>query len=231
MHLDLGDVPTWGLLFFALVGAVFAIMAFRKQSEEVRLLKDDAEVQVGERRREAEERRRAQAASIYVVREYLPSPGVTIGNPTLVRHDSPLTVAATVHNTGGRPIYDVRVHWVDAGAVAQAGCEELLGTIGPGEQQQSQRDAPGGFVIPDNFVPVAYFRDAADLGWTLTPGGQLGQADPLLPAGAPLIATGAIAHAKASGRLGSRGAGQLTDRVTQRGDAANTDGTPLSAAG
>ena len=196
MHLDLGDVPTWGLLFFALVGAVFAIMAFRKQSEEVRLLKDDAEVQAGERRREAEERRRAQAARIYVVREYLPGPGVTIGNPTLVRHGSPLTVAATVHNSGGQPIYDVRVHWVDVGAGVQAGCEDLLGTIGPGEQHQSQRGAPGGFVIPDNFVPVAYFRDAAGLRWTLTPAGQLEQADPLLPAGAPLIATGAIANAR-----------------------------------
>jgi hypothetical protein len=192
VHLDLGDVPTWGLLFFALIGAVFAIMAFRKQSEEVRLLKDDAEVQACERRREAEERRRAQAASIYVVREYVPGPGVTIGSPTLVRHGSPLTVAATVHNAGGRPIYDVRVHWVDGGAVVQAGCEDLLGTIGPGEQ----RDAPGGFVVPDNFVPVAYFPDAAGLRWTLTPGGQLEQADPLLPAGAPLIATKAIANAR-----------------------------------
>lgn len=64
MHLDLGDVPTWGLLLFALVGAVFAIMAFRKQSEEVGLLKEDAEAQAGERHREAGERRGAQAASI-----------------------------------------------------------------------------------------------------------------------------------------------------------------------
>lgn len=200
MRVDLGDVPTWGLLFAALVGAVFAMMAFWKQSEEVRLLKEDARVQDGERRREAEERRRAQAASIYVVREYLPGPGVSVGRAqTLVRHGSTPTVAATVHNAGGSPIYDVRVHWVNAGdPVVQAGCEERLGTIGPGEQQRSLRDAPGGFVIPDNFSPIAYFRDAAGLRWTLTTEGQLEQVDPLLPAGAALIAIGAIASARSA---------------------------------
>jgi hypothetical protein len=35
-----GDVPTWGLLVGAIVTAIFAFLAFRKQSEEVRALKD-----------------------------------------------------------------------------------------------------------------------------------------------------------------------------------------------
>ena len=86
-------------------------------------------------------------------------------------------------------------------------------------------------MIPDHFVSVAYFRDAAGLRWTLTQGGQLEQADPLLPADAPPIATGAIAAAKASGRLGSSGAGHLTDQGMGRGDAADTGSTRLGAAG
>jgi hypothetical protein len=37
-----GDVPTWGLFAGAVVAAIFAILAFRKQSEEVSTLKQQA---------------------------------------------------------------------------------------------------------------------------------------------------------------------------------------------
>jgi len=39
---DLGDVPTWGLFAGAVVTSVYAILAFRKQSEEVRTLEQQA---------------------------------------------------------------------------------------------------------------------------------------------------------------------------------------------
>ncbi len=40
-----GDVPTWGLLVGAIVTAIFAFLAFRMQSEEVRALKDQVKDQ------------------------------------------------------------------------------------------------------------------------------------------------------------------------------------------
>ena len=40
-----GDVPTWGLLILAAITAFFALLAFRKQSEEVHALKEQVEDQ------------------------------------------------------------------------------------------------------------------------------------------------------------------------------------------
>jgi hypothetical protein len=39
----------------------------------------------------------------------------------LSAYDADSAVETGVHNTAGQPVYDVRVHWVDAGKRSQAG--------------------------------------------------------------------------------------------------------------
>jgi hypothetical protein len=53
----------------AIISAVFAILAFRNQSSGVGLLQKQVEDEQEERGREAEERRKAQAARVYMTRE------------------------------------------------------------------------------------------------------------------------------------------------------------------
>jgi hypothetical protein len=189
-----GDVPTWGLFGGAVVTSVFAILAFRKQSKEVGLLQDQVETERTEREREADERRRAQAARVYVTELF--SRGRPAIPDSTVPASSP-SVTVTVHNTSGQPIYDLRIHWVTWDPVRQAGLEGRLGTLGPGEKVGTPRDLPPDASI-GQCTTVAYFRDAAGARWTLAPTGQLEPVPADLPAGAPLIATEAASRARAS---------------------------------
>jgi hypothetical protein len=109
------------------------------------------------------------------------------------RSARPPAMGAVVHNTGDRPVYDFRIHWVALTLGSQAGAEDHLGTLGPQDRTGPvQRDVPAD-VSAEQFIPVAYFRDAAGLPWTITPNGYLAPVDGNLAAGAPQIATRAAA--------------------------------------
>jgi hypothetical protein len=183
----------------AIVTAVFAIMAFRAQSAEVTLLQEQTERERKESAREAADRRWRQATLVYMTRAYLP-PRNAFGPLTETNPDKAGTrpaFSATVFNTSGQPIYDVRIHWVDAGAGTQNGAEAMLGTVGPGEQGGPTQRAVPVNTTPDDFQPVAYFRDAAGDRWTVLTDGHLAPVGPRLQQGQPLIATTAIAQALA----------------------------------
>jgi hypothetical protein len=194
-------VPTWLTAIFtgvlavgAIVTSVFAILAFRKQSAEVRLLQKQAQQQQQESLLQAEERRWRQATLVYAARELLPEDRPGAGGVSVNRRPRDPVIAAEVHNTSGQPVYDVRVHWVDWGKGSQTGAEDQLGTIGPGLYKGAQRTVPAG-TAEHQFIPVAYFRDAAGLRWTVLADGHLAPVDASLQAGAPLIATTAVAAA------------------------------------
>jgi hypothetical protein len=187
----------------AIVTAVFAIRAFSKQSQEVGLLQEQARHEQQDHRQEAEERRWRQAVLVYLTRGFDSGvrAGTDFGLPIGPMHLG-AAVIADVHNTSGQPVYDVRVHWVDAGKESQAGAEDPLGTLGPGDHSSVRRTVPDG-TIEGEFMPVAYFRDAAGLRWTVTPGGQLRPVPPELIAGAPVIATNAISQLPGPGTVRS----------------------------
>jgi hypothetical protein len=183
-------ISTVGLLIGAVVTAVFAIRAFREQSREVGLLQEQVVAERTEREREAEERRRAQAARVYVTLSRFRGRRANSGNEHVggIGARAP-SVSVTVHNTSEQPIYDLRVHWIADTPAVQVGAEDLRGTLGPHEEVRAEREIPEG-VAPEHFTAVACFRDAAGARWTL---GPLGDLDPVpvgLVAGAPLIATG-----------------------------------------
>jgi hypothetical protein len=189
--------PTWitaiataVLAVFAIITAIFAIKAFRKQSAEVGLLQKQAE-------REAEERRWAQATLVYVSAKIIYArSGAVADDAAAGPITTALAVAAEVHNTSEQPVYDSRIHWVvkARGGPVQAGAEVTVGTLAPGGYHRNQREVPDG-TAADRFIPVAYFRDARGLRCTVLPDGHLAPVAADLVSGEALIATTAVEQA------------------------------------
>src|SRR5689334_17670964 len=173
-------LPTWiGAIATVVlaVGAGFTVYyarnAFREQSSEVALLKEQVGSEQKERTREAEERRKAQAARVYMTGEVFSGNRASSGNEYVGgRPARPPSVTAFVHNSSEQPVYDLRVHWVCGHEAVQAGSEDLLGTLGPQSEKQVKRDVPDAMTL-EQFGPVAYFRDAAGARWTLLTDGRL----------------------------------------------------------
>jgi hypothetical protein len=127
----------------AIVTAVFAILAFRKQSAEVTMLQDD-------RQREAGERRRAQAAQVFVA----------VGGLTPDVSDE-----IRIRNTSEQPIYDLAALWADDAEL------QRLPLLMPGDEYPffaAIQDAAGS-------MPLVWldFRDAGGLRWRTTSRGEL----------------------------------------------------------
>jgi hypothetical protein len=164
------------------VGAGFTVYyarkAFREQSEEVGLLQKQAEREQEDRRQEAESRRRAQAALVYVVLEYQAEQiHRNYAGGGIMTPGRPSMVTATVHNTAERPIYGLRVQWVTGVPGVPDGSEHHLGTLGPRSEVAGGIDVQG-LVELEKIELAAFFRDAAGLSWTLLPDGQLEQVLP-----------------------------------------------------
>jgi hypothetical protein len=144
-----GVGATVGLFLGAIVTARYAIKAFRKQSEEVQLLQQQAE-------RDIEQRRRAQPTQVFAWVESRPFQG----NPEDMR------AAACLRNKSAQPVYNILLGWGDSGQQRQ---RVLL----PGEEHIM----PGvGSTVADGKLPVwAEFRDAAGVRWRTTSEGELAE--------------------------------------------------------
>jgi hypothetical protein len=115
-----------------IVTAVFAILAFQKQSAEVSALLQDW-------RREAEQRRGAQAALVYITLGFTPQ-------PTLPgQHDpTPGLFGVRMHNTSGQPVYDVQAWCMDAVSLSQVDSSKDIGVAGPGSESGAGSFVPLG---------------------------------------------------------------------------------------
>jgi len=191
--------PTWAtaiativLAAGAIVTAMLAFLAFGKQTKELTILQSQAKDDREDRLREAAERRRERGSMVYMTVAFDEGVRANLELAVLPRNPS---VTATVHNSGRQPVYDVRLHWVDADSGVQAGAEDVLGTISPLNKVAAKRTLPEGTgELP--VIPVAHFRDAAGIRWTLLDDGELDESDPTYPAGAPIIATSAVARSR-----------------------------------
>lgn len=137
-------VATAVLAVFAVVTALFAFLAFRKQSAEVRLLQRQAG-------RDFAERRRAQAAQVFVSVAGLPP-----NPPDEIR----------LSNSSGQPVYDL-VAWADGKEPVR------VPVLLPGEVYPFL----AGWADAAGVMPVVWldFRDAAGLRWRVTSRGELGE--------------------------------------------------------
>jgi hypothetical protein len=153
-----GDIPTWltaaftGLLaVFAIITAHYAREAFRQQSVEVSKLLE-------ERKREAAERRRAQASMVFVW--HVRSTIQQIGQPAVDR------VTMHLRNTSDQPIYDVRFSWpgLDGGLTIRD--QPLMPDDEDADFRVAEVDAP----TP---ACAVLFHDRNDVWWRVHTGGKL----------------------------------------------------------
>ena len=152
-------VGTIALAVLAMVTAVFAFLAFQKQSEEVRL-------QGQELRREAAERRSAQACKVFISVEDRGA-----DRPSLIAH---------VENTSREPVYDVRVRFIHPTEALPD--REPIGTIMPDQEctdtialpdEMERKFLPGRPGAIAEVIAVVRFRDAAGVTWERGPNGEL----------------------------------------------------------
>ena len=138
-----GDIPTWitaiatvGLLGGAIITAIYAARAFRKQAAEVAIL-------VEENNRQAAERRRAQAASVFIG---LPIRGIRLVQPS-------------AQNAGSLPVFDAQFWYSDPGGLSDP---DDLGMIMPGPVGINGRQMPYDQAVQR---AILTFRDAEGVRW------------------------------------------------------------------
>jgi hypothetical protein len=131
----------------AIVTAVFAYLAYRKQSQEVVTL-------VQQNEREADERRRSQAALVFI--------GVPLGEAHPVR--------PYAQNASGLPVYDAQL-WYFVGSI---NLPDDLGLILPGQTVAGSRDFAARDALTKTWLT---FQDAAGTLWMREPTGVLKEDD------------------------------------------------------
>jgi hypothetical protein len=207
---EITAIATAVLAVFAIVTGIYAVRAFRKQSKEVsdqaemlRVQSEQLEEQrkinaeqtrvlalqaeelresLGERKREADQRRRAQAAQVFISEEHAPGSsvkGVTdsdrFGAIAFAGVDC-IVAIVTVVNGSNQPIYDAELRWYHGSADHGDPNPEPLGTIMPGKKTDTSHDFP----LDTNMAvsgAILTFRDAAGVNWIRTADGSLMSAD------------------------------------------------------
>lgn len=189
-------IATVGLLAGAIITAAYAIRAFRAQSkagsdqaemlkvqsgqleeqrkinaEQTRVLALQAEElkeSLAERKREAVERRNAQAAQVHIVLRSIAEN----------RADGGQVIRATIVNASERqqPVYDAELYWHLGPDSYGAPNPEPVGTVLNWEKEPRRR------VFPRDADPAACgavlsFRDALGVRWVKTPDGGAMRAD------------------------------------------------------
>jgi hypothetical protein len=196
---EITAIATSVLALFAIVTAILAYLAFRKQSREVgaierqvtdqqEVTKQQAEllqVQSGQlelqRQQFADqraERRRAQASGVFIWYETGPDPRLTDAQ---IEKGVPWGEGVTAHieNTSGQPVYDVTIDWYRG--TASWGEPDYRTVLLPGDKAASTRTFPEDFPAEADltlFTPAARFRDAAAVYWFLRPDGHLDEIRP-----------------------------------------------------
>ena len=142
---QLTAVATVALAVLALVAGVLAGLALRKQTQEVGLLLE-------QNRRDSDERRRGQAARVFLA---APS-------------DQGPPVSPRARNASDFPVYDTKFWYVNPGS-DDLSASDYLGTIMPGDIS-----SPRHRFSAEAFKYTALtFRDAAGIHWVRWPDGAL----------------------------------------------------------
>jgi hypothetical protein len=160
---QLTAIATAVLGAFAIITAVVAFMAFRRQTQEVGILQQQMKEQQEVFAREARERHRAQASRVFIT--------LDCGGVHPARFD--------VANTSDQPVYDAEIRWRYRTARTPLIQHSRPGTILPGERpviecqpvQEAGRVCPD----PDDDFTILIFRDAAGVMWVRTLDGDLSE--------------------------------------------------------
>lgn len=182
---EISAIATAVLALFAIITAILAGLAFRKQAKEVGAIERQLDLQRRQFAADLDERHRAQASRIVIwnVWDTYDSPE----GANLVRG-----VVTHVKNSSQQPIYDVSPDWVGGPSIYEPGSQPLGPSPGPFLRLNgtpvlmpgSQQEFPGTWPDHDRpskrqsrFLikaePTVRFRDAAGAYWSLRPNGRL----------------------------------------------------------
>ena len=141
-----------------------------EQTKVLALQVIELEESLAERKREAEQRHRAQASQVFI--QQVRTRTAPLGYPE--PEDSQAAVRATVMNSSEQPIYDVELRW-HLGSAGYGDPEiESLGTMSPRSDKASIRWFPPGADM-SNSGAVVRFTDAAGTRWLRRPDGYLNE--------------------------------------------------------
>jgi hypothetical protein len=181
---QLTAVATTALAVFAIITATVAALAFRKQSQEINLLREQLRDQkelgerqarvlelqnkelvesLEERKLNREQRYREQATRIFIWEE---------------RRYSGMVIAH-VKNTSAQPIYDVEVSW--SAGFKVCGTYTFDQPLLPGDEKVS--NSAQDVSVPETMDPATlgadlWFRDAAGTSWRARPDGIVEEVPP-----------------------------------------------------
>jgi hypothetical protein len=193
---QLTAVATTVLAIGAIITAVYAIRAYRKQAKEVTDIAGMLQVQsdrladqrkvnekqttvlelqaeelhesLAERKREAEQRKRSQASKIFMSLELETEPSA-LGRLTVV-------------NTSDQPVYAAEAQWYYATVPIRAVARSYMGTILPGDRRTDAWTPPRGEAYsgigPYDRDAFLTFRDNAGVTWMRKQSGDLAEVPP-----------------------------------------------------
>ena len=167
MSLDLSGeitaIATAVLAAFAIVTAVFAFLAFRKQSREVSILAEQHE-------REIRDRRKDQASQVYIWAETADD----------TQNQTVTGLTTHIKNTSHRPVYDGLIRFRDAtGRLEDTPYSPVFLALMPGDEVETGNGFTEPVLVPlfwqDNsrLQASVRFRDAAGVYWELDTDGRL----------------------------------------------------------
>ncbi len=197
---EITAIATAVLAVFAILTTIYAVRAFRKQSQEVTDQASMLQVQseqlaeqrkvnteqirvlalqaaelresLAERRREARERKNAQARQVLIAVKRPDAGQVGDG-----REKGPELEATVVNaSEGQQPVYDVKLYWHLGMQGYGSPNPEPLGTVLNWEKEARRRKFPPG-TDPAFCGAVLAFRDAFEVNWIRTEDGGLMRAD------------------------------------------------------
>jgi hypothetical protein len=144
------------------------------QAEVLKLQADELRESLKQREREAEERRRVMASSVFVA-EHVDEADPRISQAQRMVSAIPdPTVTARVRNNSDQPVYEAELRWHRGSASWGEPNPEPLGTIMPGQEVVRLRS----FEFDTNMDvsgSVLRFTDAAGVRWLRRPDGYLGE--------------------------------------------------------
>ena len=141
------------------------LQANARQADVLELQATELRESLGQRKRDAEEQRRAQASKVFISQR-----DSTMVFPT-GRRSGP-AIAATVVNSSDQPIYDAELYWRRGSAGHGDPNPEILSAVMPGAEIIKGRSFPKGTNL-DVSGAVLRFRDAAGIRWIRRPDGGL----------------------------------------------------------
>jgi len=175
-------IATAGLLIGAIITAVYAIKAFGTQSEQLtdqrelnakqtevlELQAAELRESIDERKREAEQRHRAQASRVFIAQEI----SRTVPRGYAEQEGVEPFVTATVVNSSEQPIYDTELRWhLGPGP---HGDPDPIGTIMPGDKASRMQPFPSTANMSNSGAYVR-FTDANGVRWLRRPDGYLNE--------------------------------------------------------